>query len=116
MLISTIFSLTIIALIAILINPMQSQVVLTVMEKLPVEAKEKLEDFLEILVHRYIPEYAEELFPEVRSDDPSPDIQAEYEKELDKRLERSQKDPHPGFTLEEIVEEMEEELGRKLQI
>lgn len=45
----------------------------------------------------------------------SPDIDQAYKAEIDRRLEEKKKTPHPGFTLKEVVEELEGELGKKIQ-
>lgn len=95
---------------------MVTQVLSEVMERLPKEGKQELEDFLEVLIHKYIPEYAEVAFPSDREEKLSPEIEESYKRELDKRLQRIEEEPHPGYSMGDIVNELEVELGRKIQI
>jgi hypothetical protein len=44
-----------------------------------------------------------------------PETEFVWKEELDKRLERMEKNPHPGFTMEDVALELEETLGRKIQ-
>ena len=45
----------------------------------------------------------------------SPEIDNAYKAEIDRRLDEMKKNPHPGFTMKEVVDELEIELGRKIQ-
>ena len=45
----------------------------------------------------------------------SPDIDKAYKVEIDRRLDEIKKNPHPRFTMKEVVRELYLELGRKVQ-
>lgn len=45
----------------------------------------------------------------------SPEIDKAYKAEIDRRLDEMKKNPHPGFTMKEVVDELEVELGKKIQ-
>ena len=97
-------------------NFMEIRILLEAIEKLPEEGKQELEHFIEILIHKYIPEYAKVVWPTDREDELTPEVQENYQLELDRRLERMEKDPHPGYTGKEVIKRLEERIGRKLQI
>jgi len=45
----------------------------------------------------------------------SPEIENAFKKELDIRDARIKNNPHPGFSMEDVANELEVELGRKIQ-
>ena len=45
----------------------------------------------------------------------SPDIDQAYKAEIDRRLEEMEKNPGKGFTMQDVLNELEGELGRKIQ-
>lgn len=45
----------------------------------------------------------------------STEIEKAYKSEIDRRLEEIKRNPHPGFTLKEVTQEIEVELGKKIQ-
>jgi hypothetical protein len=45
----------------------------------------------------------------------SPEIDKAYKAEIDRRLAEMKRIPHPGFTMKDVVNELEVELGRKIQ-
>ena len=45
-----------------------------------------------------------------------PEIDRAYKAEIDRRLEDMEKNPHLGFTMEEVIQRMETRIGRKIQI
>lgn len=45
----------------------------------------------------------------------SPEIDNAYKAEIDRRLEEMKKNPYPGFTMKELVQELTVELGKKIQ-
>ncbi len=45
----------------------------------------------------------------------SPEIDKAYKAEIDRRLEEMKTNPHPGFTMKDVMNELEVELGRKIQ-
>ncbi|MCP5500319.1 MAG: DUF2281 domain-containing protein [Leptospiraceae bacterium] len=92
---------------------METQVLLEAIEQLPDEGKQELYDFLEVLIHKYIPEYAEIAYPDDRVEELAPEVEEYYKRELDKRLERVEEDPHPGYTGKEVIERLEKRIGRK---
>ena len=94
---------------------METQVLLEAIEQLPDEGKQELYDFLEVLIHKYIPEYAEIAYPDDRVEELAPEVEEYYKRELDKRLERVEEDPHPGYSMQDIVSELESETVSKLQ-
>ena len=44
-----------------------------------------------------------------------PKIDVAYKTEIDRRLEEMEKNPHPGFIMKDVLDELEEEFGRKIQ-
>ena len=45
----------------------------------------------------------------------SPETENAYRSEIDSRLEEIKRNPHPGFTIKEVAQELEVELGKKVQ-
>ncbi|MBE7413255.1 MAG: addiction module protein [Leptospiraceae bacterium] len=45
----------------------------------------------------------------------SPEIEKAYKAEIDRRLDEMKRNPHPGFTMKEVAQELTVELGRKIQ-
>ena len=43
------------------------------------------------------------------------DIDKSYKAEIDKRLAEMEYNPQPGYTLQDVLREVEEELGRKIK-
>lgn len=43
-----------------------------------------------------------------------PEIDNAYKNEIDKRLEEMENDSNPGFTMKDVLDELEVELGRKI--
>ncbi len=43
----------------------------------------------------------------VFEDELSPEIDNAYKAEIDRRLDEMKKNPHPGFTMKEVVDELE---------
>ncbi|MBK8399297.1 MAG: hypothetical protein IPL26_29155 [Leptospiraceae bacterium] len=46
----------------------------------------------------------------------TPELEEAFKAELDNRSLRIKNNPHPGFTMEDVANELEVELGRKIQI
>ena len=46
----------------------------------------------------------------------SPELEKAFKEELDIRAARIKNNPHPGFSMEDVANELEVELGRKIQI
>ena len=46
----------------------------------------------------------------------SPELENAFKEELDIRGARIKNNPHPGFSMEDVANELEVELGRKIQI
>jgi hypothetical protein len=45
-----------------------------------------------------------------------PAIERAFKEELDRRSLRMKNNPHPGYSIEDVANELEAELGRKIQI
>ncbi len=45
----------------------------------------------------------------------SPELENAFKEELDIRAARIKNNPHPGFSMEDVANELEAELGRKIQ-
>jgi hypothetical protein len=45
----------------------------------------------------------------------SPETENAYRSEIDRRLEEMKRNPLPGFTMKEVAQELEVELGKKIQ-
>lgn len=44
-----------------------------------------------------------------------PEIDKAYKAEIDRRLEEMEKNPHPGYTMKEVVQRLETRIGRKIK-
>ena len=89
---------------------METNALLQAIEALPENGRNALEGYLEVLIHKYIPEEKEKYFPLGDNGELSPGIESLIEEQIERHLTSS------GSTLsiEEILVEIEKDLNIKI--
>jgi hypothetical protein len=66
--------------------------------------------------HKFLVVIEENLLEDEFEESDETEIEDWIKEELDKREVRMNNAPHPGYTMEEVIQRLEAKIGRKLQV